>query len=106
MNSKKNSSLIIDTINDGDFRITKQAIERRQNLDINQIENIRQVKVLNIEVEKDDVVSCDDIYLYQAQLKNTKKSEVDIVPNANHLFTGKERELINIIQSWIQQSID
>ncbi|CAF3392326.1 unnamed protein product [Rotaria sp. Silwood2] len=89
-----------------DFRITKQAIERRQNLDINQIENIRQVKVLNIGAEKDDVVSCDDIYLYQAQLKNTKKSEVGIVPNANHLFTGKERELINIIQPWIQQSID
>ncbi|CAF1498322.1 unnamed protein product, partial [Rotaria sordida] len=89
----------------GRYRL-ELAIGRRQNLDRNQIENIHQVKVLNIEAGKDDVVPCDDIYLYQAQLKNTKKSEVGIVPNANHLFTGKERELINIIQPWIQQSID
>jgi alpha/beta superfamily hydrolase len=29
-----------------------------------------------------------------------------IVPDSDHCFTGKENELIKIIQPWIQQSID
>ena len=103
---ERNGSFTIHAFDNGDFRITKQAIERRKNLDINQIENVRQAKVLNIGAGNDDIVPCGDTNLYHAQLKNAKKNDIVIVPDATHLFTGKERELINVIQPWIQQSID
>jgi pimeloyl-ACP methyl ester carboxylesterase len=102
----KNGSFIIHTSDNGDFRITKQAIERRKNLDMSQIEKIRQAKVLNIWGDQDNVIPGDDIYLFDEQLKNTKKTEMVIVSDADHCFLGKEKELINIIQSWLQQSID
>jgi len=102
----KNGSFLIRTLNDGDFRVTKQAIERRKNLDLSQIDKIRQAKVLNIWGDDDDVIPGDDIYLFDEQLKNTKKTEMIIVSDADHCFINKEKELINIIQPWIQQSID
>ncbi|CAF0715910.1 unnamed protein product [Adineta steineri] len=103
---EKNGSFTLNTIKDGSFRITKQAIERRKNVDLDQIKNIRNAKILNIWGDKDDVIPGDDIYSFDDQLKNTKKTEMIIVPDADHCFKGKEKELINIIQSWIQQSID
>lgn len=103
---EKNGFFIIRTMDQGNFRITKQGIERRKNLDLNQLENIRQAKVLNIWGDQDDVIPGDDIFLFDKQLKNTKKTEMIIVPNADHCFTGQENELINIIQPWLQQSID
>ncbi|CAF1187185.1 unnamed protein product [Rotaria sordida] len=103
---EKNGSFIICTRDDGNFRITREAIERRKSLDLSQIEKIRHAKVLSIWGDQDNVVPGDDIYLYNEQLKNTKKNEMIIVSDANHCFIGKERELINIIQQWIQQSIE
>ena len=103
---EKNGSLIISSHDNGNFRITKQSIDRRKNLDLSQIENIRHAKVLNISGSEDTVIPHDDVYLYAKQLKNTKKTEIIIVPDANHCFTGKEKELIDIIRLWIQQSID
>ncbi|CAF1356032.1 unnamed protein product [Rotaria magnacalcarata] len=103
---EKNGSFIIYTNDNGNFRITKQAIERRKNLDLSQIEKIRQAKVLNIWGDHDNVMPGDEIYLFHEQLKNTKKSEMIIVSDADHCFTGKEQQLINIVQQWIQQSID
>jgi alpha/beta superfamily hydrolase len=103
---EKNGSFIIHSRNNGDFRITKKAIERRLNLDISQIDKIRQAKVLNIWGDQDDIIPGDDVYLFNEQLQNTKKTEMIIVSDADHFFTGKEKELIHIIQSWIQQSID
>jgi pimeloyl-ACP methyl ester carboxylesterase len=103
---EKNGSFIIHLTSEGDFRITKEAIERRRSLDISQIDKIRNAKVLNIWGDKDTVMPGDEIYLFDEQLKNTRKTEMIIVSDADHCFTGKERELINIIQPWIQQSID
>ena len=102
---EKNGSFVILT-SDGEFRITKEAIERRKNLDITQIENIHQAKVLNIWGDQDDVIPGDDVFLFNDQLTNTKKTEMIIVSDADHCFVGKEKELIRIIQPWIQQSID
>jgi alpha/beta superfamily hydrolase len=103
---EKNGSFIIHSSTDGDFRITKKAIERRKNLDISKISKIRHAKVLNIWGDQDDVIPGDDVYFFNEQLQNTKKTEMIIVSDADHCFLGKERELIHIIQSWIQQSID
>ncbi|CAF2520969.1 unnamed protein product [Rotaria sp. Silwood2] len=103
---EKNGSFTIHTNDNGNFRITRDSIERRKNLDLSQIEKIRNAKVLNIWGDQDSVIPGDDIYLFDEQLKNTKKTEMIIVSDADHCFTGKEKELINIIQRWIQQSID
>jgi alpha/beta superfamily hydrolase len=102
----KSGSFVVHTIDSGGFRVTKQGIERRKNLDIDQIEKIRLAKVLNIWGDQDDIIPGDDIYLFNEQLKNTKKTEMIIVSDADHFFHGKEKELINIINPWIQQSID
>ncbi len=98
---EKTGSFVVHSSNQGDFRITKEGIERRKSLDIDQIKKIRQAKVLNIWGDEDDVIPGDDIYLFHEQLKDTKKTEMIIVPDADHCFTGKEKELIHIIQSWI-----
>lgn len=103
---EKNGSFIIRTNSNGNFRITKQSIERRKNLDLSILENIRQARVLNIWGDQDDVIPGDDVYLFNEQLKNTIKTEMIIVSDADHCFIGKEHELINIIQKWTQQSID
>lgn len=103
---EKNGSFLIHSGSDGDFRVTKQGIERRKNLDLNQLSKIRQAKVLNIWGTEDTVIPGEDIYLFNEQLKDTKKTEMIIVPDADHCFVGKETELIQIIQPWIQQSID
>jgi pimeloyl-ACP methyl ester carboxylesterase len=102
----KNGSFVIHTHDDGDFRITKQGIERRKCLPINDINKIRQARVLHIWGDQDTVMPGEEIYLFNAQLKDTKKTEMVIVPDADHCFVGKESELIHIIQPWLQQSID
>lgn len=103
---EKNGSFLIRSGNDGEFRITKEGIERRKNLDLSQLSKIRQAKVSNIWGTDDTVMPGEEIYLYNEQLKDAKKTEMVIVPNADHCFTGKEAELIDIIRPWIQQSID
>ena len=103
---EKNGSFIIHTSADGDFRITNEAIERRKSIDVGKIDQIRQAKVLNIWGDQDNVIPGDDVYLFNEQLENTKKTEMIIVSDADHCFVGKEKELIDIIQPWIQQSID
>jgi pimeloyl-ACP methyl ester carboxylesterase len=95
---EKNGSFIIHTLADGDFCITKKAIERRKSLDITQIGNIRRAKILNIWGDEDTVIPGDDIYLFNDQLQKAKKTEMVVVTGADHCFTGKENELINLIQ--------
>lgn len=103
---EKNGSCTIRTSNDGEFRVTKEGIERRRTLRVRDIDQIRQARVLHIWGDEDTVMPAEEIRLFHDQLKNTKKSEMVIVPGADHCFVGNERELIDIIQPWLQQSID
>ncbi|CAF1274316.1 unnamed protein product [Adineta ricciae] len=102
----RNGSFVIHTLESGDFRITKQGIERRKNLDIDKIDQIRHARVLNIWGDQDDVMPGDDIYLFNEQLAKTKKTEMVIVPDADHCFKDTEKKLIDIIKPWLQQSIE
>ena len=90
---EKNGSFLVRTRDNGDFPITKQGIERRKNLDLSQIEKIRNAKVLNIWGDQDNVIPGDDIYLFNEELKNTKKTEMIIVPDADHCFINKEKRI-------------
>ena len=103
---EKTGSFLIRTPSDGEFRITKEGIERRKSIDLSALSKIRQAKVLHIWGDQDTVIPGDDIYLFHEELKNTKKTEMIIVPEADHCFIGKENEMIQIIQPWIQQSIE
>lgn len=102
----RNGWFIIHTLESGDFRVTKEGIERRKNLDIDKIDQIRHARVLNIWGDQDVVMPGDDIYLFNEQLAKTKKTEMVIVPDADHCFSGTEKKLIDIIKPWLQQSIE
>lgn len=102
----KNGSFLLHTSDQGDFRITKEAIERRKSLDLDAIEKIRNARVLNIWGDQDNVMPGDEIYLFNDQLKNTKKTDMIIVSDADHCFQGTEQALINIVKPWLQQSIE
>ena len=102
----RTNCITIHTADDGDFLITKQGIERRKNLDVSQIGSIRRARVLHVWGDRDDVMPGEEIHLFQNQLKNSEKTEMIIVPEADHCFTGKETELIAILQPWMKQPID
>lgn len=98
---EKTGSFIIHTAFDGDFPITNEAIERRRNLDLKQIEKIRNAKVLNLWGDLDNVIPGEDIFLFHQQLQACKETKMIIVPGADHCFVGEENELIRLIQDWI-----
>jgi uncharacterized protein len=98
---KEKGSFIVRTLSNGDFRITQQSIDRRRQIDMKQIENIRQSNILLIWGDQDDVIPGDDIHLFHSQLQANRKTSMSIVPGANHCFTGHENELIARIQCWM-----
>jgi len=99
----QNGSFLIRNGSQGEFRVTKESIERRKALNLDRINQIRNAKVLNLWGDQDTVIPGDDIDLFNDQLKNTLKTEMIIVSDADHCFTDKENELIKLIQSWIEQ---
>ncbi|CAF0789113.1 unnamed protein product [Didymodactylos carnosus] len=88
------------------YRITKEGINKRCQLDMSKIEQIKNSSILNIWGDKDDIVPKEDVYLLRDHTKNARKSDIIIIEGGDHCFKGKESQLIRAIHQWIEQRLE
>ena len=88
------------------WRITQKAIDERKNMnpkiDVKNIDDYRKKKILHIHGTKDINTPIEEAYVIEKEIPG---AEIKLIKDANHFFTGKEKELIKTIIDWLYQKI-